>query len=423
MDRDRITELMDLLRRAEAPVRVLRHLAWPASVREDFFARGARELPRVEYPPFDARPSCELVEHARERLGTPDTPVARWIARQADSVENGARLLEAAGTPQFLRHSRALYGLPDETLPHEDGTALAFARGFDAVLDSLSHVDLGKPPEACYLAEHIAEEMQAAVDATFGDAAPDVIVVDELSANALAGPDNIRIRRGACFTDRDVRQLIEHEAHVHVLTSLNGRRQDVLPMLAATHPATTRTQEGLAVFAELITGSIELDRLRRLADRVIAVQMALDGADFLDVYRYFLQRTDDPGQSFENARRVFRGGCVAGGVPFTKDIVYIDGLLRVHNFMRTVVSLGRGDLLRLLFVGKLDIEDVPALAELSAAGLCHPPAWLPPWAADLRFLLSYLAYSSFINTVDLQRLQAHYAETVARAPRCDIAPS
>jgi uncharacterized protein (TIGR02421 family) len=226
----------------------------------------------------------------------------------------------------------------------------------------------------------------------------------------------VRIRRHACFTDGDIRQLIEHEAFVHVLTSLNGRAQTRLPLLARSHPGTTRTQEGLAVFAEFMTGNMEVQRLRRLADRVLAIQMALDGADFLEVYRFFLARTDESGQSFENARRVFRGGRVEGGIPFTKDIVYLDGLLRVHNFMRTVVSLGRADLLHLLFVGKLDLEDVPALAELSAQGLCEPPRFLPGWAEDRGFLVSYLAYSSFLNAVDTTRLRAHYADLAGAAP-------
>ncbi|MFT5260688.1 MAG: hypothetical protein ACI810_002443, partial [Gammaproteobacteria bacterium] len=57
-----------------------------------------------------------------------------------------------------------------------------------------------------------------------------------------------RIREGACFTDRDIVQLINHEAHIHVGTSLNGLAQTHLPLLAASHPGTTRTQEGLAAF-------------------------------------------------------------------------------------------------------------------------------------------------------------------------------
>lgn len=412
----RIGRLIEHLLEAEAPVRILRYLAWPASVRADFFARGAGALPRIEYPPFDPGPSLDAIRRFRREPGTPDDPVCNWLARQADAIESGARLLASAGTDEFLRHSRALFGTPGDAQPDESSSTLGLARQFDGIIESLSHVDLGAPPPACHLADGLAESMRAAVDGRFGDRAPDVIVVDELSANALAGPENIRIRRNAGFTDRDVDQLIQHEAFVHVLTSLNGRAQTELPILGLSHPGTTRTQEGLAVFAEFITGSMEVDRLRRLTDRVIAIQMALDGADFIEIYRWFLERTDDPGQSFENTRRVFRGGRVEGGIPFTKDIVYLDGLLRVHNFMRTAVALGRADLLQLLFVGKLDIEDIPALAQLRAAGLCRSPDYLPPWAEDRRFLISYLAYSSFLNTIDLTRLRAHYAALADSAP-------
>ena len=46
----------------------------------------------------------------------------------------------------------------------------------------------------------------------------------------------------------------------------------------------------------------------RISDRVIAIQMAIDGADFIEVYRFFLKRNAKTrGQAFEDARRVFRG--------------------------------------------------------------------------------------------------------------------
>jgi uncharacterized protein (TIGR02421 family) len=285
------------------------------------------------------------------------------------------------------------------------------------MIDSFAGIDLGAPADACYLADGVAAEMQKSVRKMFGDAAPEVQVVDELSANALAGPKRIRIRRSACFTDKDIRQLIQHEAYIHVATSLNGLSQPFLKILGAGHPETTKTQEGLAVFAEFITGSIDLDRMRRLADRVLAIQMAIDGADFLDVYRYFLDRSGGEEQAFENARRVFRGGVLTGGAPFTKDVVYLDGLLRVHNFLRVIVSTGRADCLRLLFAGKLDIEDIPALFELTRAGMCQEAKYLPPWADDLRFLLCYLAYSSFLNGIDLGQMKLHYESLLRGIPK------
>jgi len=266
----------------------------------------------------------------------------------------------------------------------------------------------------------MANSIEAAVADMFGNDAPVISVVDELSANALAGSERIRIRRDARFNDKDIDQLIHHEAGIHVATSLNGKHQPHLPILAASHAGTTRTQEGIATFSEFITGSMDLERLRRLADRTIAIKMAADGANFLDVYHFFLERTGVEVQSFESARRVFRGGVVSGGAPFTKDIVYLNGLIRVHNFMRSMVANGRPDCMLLLFCGKLDLEDIPVLAELMQMGLCQRPKYLPAWATDMRFLLSQLAYSGFLNKMDLKAVSSHYEKLLRDAPRVEL---
>ena len=50
-------------------------------------------------------------------------------------------------------------------------------------------------------------------------------------------------------------------------------------------------------------------------------------------------------------------------------------------------------------------------------GLCQPAKYLPPWASDLRFLLCHLAYSSFLNGVDLSQVRAHYDRLLARIPK------
>lgn len=412
---ERIEYVSNLLFEASQSIRILSHVSWNASIRDRFFARQARVLPEVTYPEFNPAPVLEMI--AAARLHIESSFIDEWLARLADDLEDSARMMAGAGKPEFFSYSRKLFGIPDDPLPDNLTTSIALARKFDELLTSVMTVDLGEPPEACYMAQAVATAMTDAVTEMFGDDAPEVLIVDELSANALAGPRRIRIRRNACFSDKDIRQLVEHEAYIHVATSLNGLAQPHLKILGASHPGITKTQEGLAVFAEFITGSIDLGRMRRLADRVIAIQMAIEGADFLDVYQYFLSRIENEGQSFENARRVFRGGVVSGGAPFTKDIVYLDGLLSVHNFLRAIVSSGRSDCLRLLFCGKLDIDDIPVIHELTQMGLCQPARYLPPWASDLRFLLCYLAYSSFLNGVDLSRVRAHYETLLQRIPK------
>jgi uncharacterized protein (TIGR02421 family) len=342
--------------------------------------------------------------------------IDNWLDRHADTLERSARMLAAVGTNAFFEYGRQIYGEP--TAPHRvlPLTSLQLAQHVSDSIDQLARIEMDIAPPEYHDAPTVARKIEQAVNAHFGEAAPKVELVDKLSANALATARAIRIRRDARFTDRDASQLLNHEAYIHCATSLNGRAQTDLPILAAGHPGTTRTQEGLAVFAEIISGSMELDRMRRLADRVFAIQMAIEGADFLDVYRYFLERTASPDQAFENARRVFRGGVISGGSPFTKDVVYLFGLLQVSLAIRGAFAAGRSDVLRLFFCGKLDALDIPALCEVYAMGLLRAPLYLPPWISDPRYLLALFTYSTFMSQVDTGRLVEVVQQLLTHAP-------
>jgi hypothetical protein len=58
----------------------------------------------------------------------------------------------------------------------------------------------------------------------------------------------------------------------------------------------------------------------------------------------------------------------------------------------------------LLFCGKLDALDIPAIGELTQMGLCKLPTYLPPWVHDPRYLLALLTYSNFMSEIDLPAL-------------------
>jgi len=418
-EKDRIRRASGLLYQASRKIRVLGAVEWPPAAKQRFLAAGGKELPQVSYKPFDPAPVMDALREARRDIAAGGT-IDSWLARQADTLERSARMLAAIGTPAFFEHGREIYGEPTEPLLLFPLTPLQLAQTVRDSIEQLLHVNMKIAPPAWRDAAQVAQDIERAVQAHFGAAAPAVELVDTLSANALATASAIRIRRDARFTDRDALQLLNHEAFVHCATSLNGRAQADLPILGAGHPGTTQTQEGLAVFAEIISGSMELDRMRRLADRVFAIQMAIDGADFVEVNRYFLDGGASPDQAFENARRVFRGGVVSGGAPFTKDVVYLFGLLRVSNTIRAIFAAGRADCLRLLFCGKLDIADIPALCELHALGLLRMPQHLPPWVDDPRYLLALHTYSSFINKMELQPLHDFAARLLADAPVIEL---
>ena len=134
-----------------------------------------------------------------------------------------------------------------------------------------------------------------------------------------------------------------------------------MKILGSNYGAVTKTQEGLAVFSEFITGSIDIDRMRRISDRVKAIHMTIEGADFIEIYRYFVDKGISRNQSFENSRRVFRGGLLSGKYPFTKDLVYLDGFIRVYNFFRSSISQGKIECIELLFSGKMDLDALPVV--------------------------------------------------------------
>ena len=414
-EKQRIQDVSSLLYIASQSIRILTHVEWQRDVKRQFFADKCKELPKVTYPEFNPTETLSAVCDARRLIGNSD--VDKWLERIAVKLEYSALMMAATGSKKFYEYSEKLYGKP--TNPFVDGksTPLGLAESFDTQISSYASYDLGAPAPMCYLASDIAEQMREAVIKMFGNEAPQVEIVDDLSANALASPKLIRIRKTACFTDLDAQQLINHEAHIHVATSINGLNQPHLKILAAGHPGTTKTQEGLAVFSEYITNSIDLDRLRRLADRIIAIQMAIDGADFLQVYHYFVQRIGNESQAYENSRRVFRGGVLTGGAPFTKDGVYLEGLIRVHNFLKAIAANGRADCLKLLFCGKLDIEDMPVIYKLEKMGLCKAPKYLPPWVKDARYLLAYLTCSGFLNKMDVGKIYSHYDDLLHSIPK------
>ena len=144
--------------------------------------------------------------------------------------------------------------------------------------------------------------------------------------------------------------------------------------------------------------------------RVEAIQMSIEGADFIEVYRYFLDRSKLKTEAFENARRIFRGGVITGRYPFTKDMVYLDGLVRVYNFIRAVISRGRNDVLKLLFSGKMDLDDMPIILEMDKEGLINHPKFLPDWVIDKDYLTSYFSFSIFIGEMDHQKTDDYYEQ-------------
>src|SRR5262249_17970408 len=112
---------------------------------------------------------------------------------------------------------------------------------------------------------------------------------------------------------------------------------------------------------------------------------------------YFLREGCAPAESYRHAMRIFRGSLPSGGGPFTKDLSYGKGFLRVYRFLRQVRSRNEMRLAPLLFCGKTHLDDLPALAHLADEALVAPPRFLPPPFADLRRLGACLRSARVFN--------------------------
>lgn len=179
----------------------------------------------------------------------------------------------------------------------------------------------------------------------------------------LNSKKTILFRPDARFTEKEVKALIEHEIGVHMVTTQNSALQD-LKVFNLGLPVNTKTQEGLAILAEYLSGNISLKRLKKLAQRVVVVDMMCNGADFIECFNYLHY---DQGlisaEAFTITTRIFRGG------GFTKDYLYLAG------FVEILKAYDQGKDLKPLLVGKTSMDFYTTLSEMIERELIYGPKY------------------------------------------------
>jgi uncharacterized protein (TIGR02421 family) len=181
----------------------------------------------------------------------------------------------------------------------------------------------------------------------------------------LNSQKKVIIKDGVKVSATEGNGLVHHEIGVHMLTTMNSTLQK-LKIFNVGLPTNTCTQEGLAVLAELLSGNMTLDKLKKLAYRVIAVNYMCSGFDFKDTFKHLhFDLGIDKESAFTLAVRVFRGG------GFTKDYLYLRGFGNIFKLWND------GQNLTPLLIGKTSLDYYHTINEMTECGIVSTPKYVP----------------------------------------------
>lgn len=412
--------LSERIVKAQSPIRVLDALKWGPEIQVDFFKNNCKKLPAIDAEYYNKNPLPYDPEKKKEEFYAIERDIRRQLGqysglgkimqRMCREYRELIRMLQARGKLEFSEISQELYGGSMDAFYAGAPTLRDLAQTVNESLRNIKPEDITNVnDEKKYTAEEAVVILNERLQKYFGDKKETVRVKisDGILADSAAGAESIKIRKGLMLSERDIHAFEVHEGWVHLGTTLNGLSQPICTFLSKGAPSSTQTQEGLATLMEIFTFASYPARVKRVNDRILAISMAEQGANFIDVYHFYLNQGISKDDAYFNAVRVFRGSAPNLG-PFTKDLSYTKGYVLIHNYIRLAVQRGLISHIPLLFLGKTTLEDVHILSDGISQGLVKPPAHLPPQFRDLAALSAWNTYSIFLYQLDLDRLATDY---------------
>lgn len=317
-----------------------------------FIQNGFSRMPDFSYRLISLDPEIEKRELFNLSIEKIEHPTLAFLLRNKRmELEKQLIMLEERGTRKFLHTSRSIFGDVEESVKN-------------AAVDLLTDQSPNEQEDTHTIdAVDFARAAEAELDLYrpfFSDLNLTVKIKDNVSGLIVSGGE-LSIGKHLNISKRRLNALIQHEVGTHMLTYCNGHRQP-LGLMYAGFAGYEQTQEGIAVLAEYLVGGLDINRLKLLAGRVVAVDSLTDGADFIETFNLLYK---DYGftstTAFNISMRVHRGG------GYTKDAIYLKGLMEIIAFIE-----GGGNLSK-LYGGKFALEHLPLIEELTHLRILKKP--------------------------------------------------
>lgn len=415
--RETIRSLSDRIVAAQRPIKVLGAINWDEEVKEAFFAAGFKEQPKVDRDYYLERDLKLEPDTTRDELRSieadiatnlgPMSPAGQLMRFMCEQFRLTVDMIEARGTPRFSEFSSILYGTPRDVFHPGSPTVADLARTMRLTMEANAVGIASMGDQRTIPGDEAVRALREQLDVSVGPGVIEVKSDDRIASDAAAGSDYIKMREDRFFSQRDINLLEVHEGWVHVATTMNGLAQPVCTFLGKAAPRTTVTQEGLAVLTEMLNLRSHPLRLAKLMRRIEAIDLAKDGATFVEVFEAMRVDGLSEDDAWVTTSRVFRGSLPDAG-PFTKDLGYGKGLVLTLMYVNMAIRFGKTARIPLLFCGKVDLLDMAALHQLHDEGLVADPEFVPPPFRDMASLGTTLAMSRFTGQLDLDRLSADY---------------
>ena len=192
-EKHRLSKISELIFMASKEVKVLRHITWPEEVRINFFKNNCKKIPNVSYPKYNDSDLNSILDDAEQLFG--DTKFDDWLRKKVVEIKKSSKLLSVCGTKDFFKISSDIYGLPTTQIHDKTTKPRDLSDQFEEIINSIDSRPIMRLRSPKISSSDVVNKISKSVNTYFGEEAPKIKLVNELSAKATASSKTIKIRK------------------------------------------------------------------------------------------------------------------------------------------------------------------------------------------------------------------------------------